>query len=87
MLIASRSAEKLTRAAEQLQQTIGKTVEWQAADVRKAGMLSLMKTLAAELAGQHIRINSVWLTSLWTNRADAMAAGRRLRHHYCRVHP
>ncbi|MEX0584922.1 MAG: SDR family oxidoreductase [Natronospirillum sp.] len=173
VLIASRSAEKLTQAAAQLQQATDKTVEWKVADLRnaddvealadwvgtftsaldvlvttvggshratfaeltdvdwlasyefnllgtvriiralqpslsasgngriitlgagaarmpypnqivsnvhKAGMLSLVKTLAAELADQHIRINSVCpgrtLTSLWTNRADAMAAER-----------
>lgn len=49
-------------------------------NVHKAGMLSLVKTLAAEFAADHIRVNSVCpgrtLTSLWTNRADQMAAER-----------
>lgn len=49
-------------------------------NVHKAGMLSLVKTLAAEFAPDQIRVNSVCpgrtLTSLWTTRADAMAAER-----------
>lgn len=47
-------------------------------NVHKAGMLSLVKTLAIEFASDQIRVNSVCpgrtLTSLWTNRADKMAA-------------
>lgn len=47
-------------------------------NVHKAGMLSLVKTLALELAEDGVRINSVCpgrsLTPLWTNRADRMAA-------------
>lgn len=49
-------------------------------NVHKAGMLSLVKTLAAEFADDYIRVNSVCpgrtLTSLWTTRADAMAEQR-----------
>lgn len=49
-------------------------------NVHKAGMLSLVKTLAAEFADDQIRVNSVCpgrtLTSLWTTRADKIAAER-----------
>jgi 3-oxoacyl-[acyl-carrier protein] reductase len=47
-------------------------------NVHKAGLLALVKTLAAELAPEAIRVNSVapgrTLTRLWTDRADRMAA-------------
>jgi 3-oxoacyl-[acyl-carrier protein] reductase len=49
-------------------------------NVHKAGLLALTKTLAAELADDGIRINSVapgrTLTPLWINRADRMAKER-----------
>lgn len=49
-------------------------------NVHKAGLLGLNKTLAAELADDGIRVNLVapgrTLTSLWTKRADKMAAER-----------
>lgn len=49
-------------------------------NVHKAGLLGLVKTLAAELADAGIRINSVGpgrtRTPLWIKRADAIAADR-----------
>ncbi|MEX2642095.1 MAG: SDR family oxidoreductase [Acetobacterales bacterium] len=49
-------------------------------NVHKAGVLSLTKTLAAELAPEGIRINSVCpgrtLTPLWINRAGGIARER-----------
>lgn len=47
-------------------------------NVHKAGLLALTKTLAGELADRGIRVNCVapgrTLTSLWTTRAERMAA-------------
>lgn len=49
-------------------------------NVHKAGLIALVKTLAAEFAPHNIRVNSVspgrTLTSLWTTRADKLAAER-----------
>lgn len=49
-------------------------------NVHKAGLIALVKTLAAEFAPYNIRVNSVspgrTLTSLWTTRADKLAAER-----------
>lgn len=49
-------------------------------NVHKAGLLGLTRTLAGELAAEGIRVNCVGpgrtVTSLWTKRADAMAAER-----------
>ncbi len=51
-------------------------------NVHKAGLLGLTKTLAGEFAAEGIRVNCVGpgrtLTSLWTKRADAMAAQRKI---------
>lgn len=51
-------------------------------NVHKAGLLGLTKTLAGEFASEGIRVNCVGpgrtLTSLWTKRADAMAAERQV---------
>lgn len=49
-------------------------------NVHKAGIIALTKTLALELAAGNIRVNCVapgrTLTSLWTTRADKLAAER-----------
>lgn len=49
-------------------------------NVHKAGIIALTKTLSLELAASKIRVNCVapgrTLTSLWTNRADKLAAER-----------
>lgn len=49
-------------------------------NVHKAGLIALVKTLAAEFAPYNIRVNSVspgrTLTALWTTRADQLAAER-----------
>lgn len=49
-------------------------------NVHKAGLIALTKTLALELAATNIRVNCVapgrTLTSLWTTRADKLAAER-----------
>jgi 3-oxoacyl-[acyl-carrier protein] reductase len=49
-------------------------------NVHKAGLIALVKTLAAEFQPWNIRVNSVapgrTLTSLWTQRAAAMARAR-----------
>jgi 3-oxoacyl-[acyl-carrier protein] reductase len=49
-------------------------------NVHKAGLIGLTKTLALELAASKIRVNCVapgrTLTSLWTDRADKLAADR-----------
>jgi 3-oxoacyl-[acyl-carrier protein] reductase len=49
-------------------------------NVHKAGVFGLTKTLASELVGENIRVNSVapgrTVTSLWTNRFDSMAEER-----------
>jgi 3-oxoacyl-[acyl-carrier protein] reductase len=49
-------------------------------NVHKSGIIALTKTLALELASSKIRVNCVapgrTLTSLWTNRADKLAAER-----------
>lgn len=51
-----------------------------ASNTHKAGVIALTKTLAAELASSDIRVNCVapgrTLTSLWTTRADKLAAER-----------
>jgi 3-oxoacyl-[acyl-carrier protein] reductase len=46
-------------------------------NVHKAGVFGLVKTLASELVGENIRVNSVapgrTITSLWTNRFDSIS--------------
>jgi 3-oxoacyl-[acyl-carrier protein] reductase len=49
-------------------------------NVHKAGVFGLTKTLAGELVGENIRVNSVapgrTVTSLWTNRFDLISKER-----------